>query len=508
MEQSLILGIVGLILGVGFGWLLGRLKMSAVLQQQEAASLNAQQLLQQNLALAEQQATQAQDEAEHLKQQLEALQVEHQAQAQAVAKLEERATQLQQQEAQQKETYQQQIESLKQQQQQQVEKHEALQAEKAQLALDKKALETEMSALESRLQAQMAQFEEQKVALKTEFENLANQIFEQKGQNFKQLNQESLKQLLSPLQQDMTQFKQRMEQLYGQESEQRIQLKTELVHLQKLNQEITEQAEALTKALQGQKKTQGNWGELMLENVLESSGLRKGQDYEREVSFTGIEGRQRPDAIVYLPQNKHIIIDAKTSLQAYTRYVNAETEAEAQQALAEHVKAVSDRIEELSNRDYYQIEGLNSPEVVVMFMPIESAYIEALKVQPDLYQKAIEKQVLVTTPTTLLTSLNMVRQLWKFEEQNKHTAALAKSAGKVYNKLRLFLESMDGVGRSLDKAKDTYQKAYERLYSGKGSLITLASEFEQLGVSVKEKLPEAIVEKARLELSQDEKQTD
>ncbi|GAB6034731.1 DNA recombination protein RmuC [Galenea microaerophila] len=515
LQESWLVAVLAFVVGSVFGvlWFKNRWakeKEALIAQYEKQLAEAAMQAQTQQAAFEQQQAllTQKQEQLQAqlmpLQEKLTQLEADYHRQGQALAAAEGKNQQWSEQNAQLQAHFDQQVKTLQTQLTEQKRQAEQHLQEYHDLKLAKTQLETQLEAQRKQLEAQMAQFEAQKKVLKTEFENLANQILEQKGQNFKQLNQESLSQLLNPLQKEMQQFKARMETIHSEESQQRTQLKTELSHLQKLNQEITEQAEALTKALQGQKKVQGNWGELMLENVLESSGLRKGQDYRREVTLSGEQGKQRPDAIVYLPQNKHIIIDAKTSLQAYTRYVNAQSEAEAQQALAEHVQAVSDRIDELSHRDYFKLDGLNSPEVVIMFMPIESAYIEALKVQPDLYQQAIEKQVLVTTPTTLLTSLNMVRQLWKFEEQNRYTAELAKRAEKVYNKLRVFLESMGEVGKHLDKAQDKYQQAYGQLYTGKGNLIKLAHEFTELGVSVQKQLPAEVVEKAQLELASSE----
>lgn len=275
----------------------------------------------------------------------------------------------------------------------------------------------------------------------------------------------------------------------------------ELHHLKELNRQITQEAQDLTTALKGQKKAQGNWGELILENVLERSGLVNGKDFKREVSFTGEINRQRPDVIVYLPQGKHLIIDAKVSLNAYTRYINAEDDAERRMALAEHVTAIGHRIKELSDRNYFDLPGLNAPEMVFMFVPIESAFVEALKADETLFQKAIEQNVLVATPTTLLTSLNIVRQLWRFEDQNKHTAELAERAGKVYDKLRTFLGSMDAIGHSLDKAQDAYKKACDQLVNGKANLVKQVSDFRQLGVAVKGELNEVWVDRADLELN-------
>ncbi|MGO2013131.1 MAG: DNA recombination protein RmuC [Pseudoalteromonas sp.] len=370
--------------------------------------------------------------------------------------------------------------------------------------------DVDLSTIKSTLEQKQLHFNEQleyinhsKELLKKEFENLANQILEEKSQKFKTLNQESIEQLLKPVQGELKGFRDKLESIHVEDSKQREALKIELLHLQAKSQAITEQADKLSNALQGQKKTQGNWGELMLENVLDSAGLRAGIDYKREVSFNTEDGRLRPDVVVYLPQKRHLVIDAKTSLNAYTRYVNTDNDLEAQQAIKEHVEAVKARINELANKSYDRLPGLNSPEVVIMFVPIESAFVEALKYQSDIYQQAIEKNILVATPTTLLTSLNIVKQLWRFEEQTKYSKELANRAERFYSKLNGFLTSMEGVGKQLDKAKESYDKAFSQLYRGKGNLIKQASEFKELGVSVQKELPQESVEKAQLELDEE-----
>ncbi|MAD88729.1 MAG: DNA recombination protein RmuC [Pseudoalteromonas sp.] len=372
--------------------------------------------------------------------------------------------------------------------------------EKSLLAVELAELKAASKQKQAALEAQLNHLEQTKTQLKQEFENLANQIFEEKSQRFSQQSQERIGQLLQPVQGELKGFRDKMEAIHSEELKQRAALKTELLHLQANNKSITEQADKLTTALQGQKKTQGNWGELMLENVLDSAGLRAGYDYKREASFTTEVGKFRPDVLVYLPQQRHLIIDAKTSLNAYTRFVNAESDSEAQTALAQHYQAVADRIKELGDKRYEKLPGINSPEVVIMFIPIESAFVAAVKHNPTLYQHALENNVLVATPTTLLTSLNIVKQLWRFEEQSKHSRELALRAERFYNKLNGFLHSMEGVGAQLDKAKESYEKAFSQLYSGKGNLIKQASEFKELGVSVTKELPESLQEKARLEL--------
>ncbi len=375
-----------------------------------------------------------------------------------------------------------------------------LRAQNAQLSEARARIESEVAEKERSFAVQLKQLEESKATLKREFEALAQEILEAKGKSFQEQSQQRLDALLKPMATELKGFKERIESIHQFDNEQRTKLTTELQHLKDLNVKITTEAERLSSALQGQKKMQGNWGELMLENVLDSSGLRRDKDYKREVSIDTEEGRMRPDVVVYLPQSKHLVIDAKTSLAAYTRYVNAEDPTERAQALKEHADAMQARIKELADKRYYKLNGLNSPEVVVMFVPIESAYVEALKFNETLFQEAIEKQVLVATPTTLLTALNIVRQLWRFEDQSKHSAQLADRAEKVYTKLSSFLVSMQDVGRKLDSARTSYDKALGQLYSGKGNLIKQAAEFKELGVSVQKELPEDLVERASLEL--------
>ncbi|MDY7117279.1 DNA recombination protein RmuC [Halomonas sp. SSL-5] len=361
-------------------------------------------------------------------------------------------------------------------------------------------LTTRLEEKEAHFARQLAWMEESKQQLKVEFENLANELLEQKGRAFSSLSERNLQGLLKPFQEEIKGFREKVETLHHQETAQRASLTTELKHLQQLNRDITDQAAQLTEALKGQKKVQGNWGELMLENVLDSAGLRQGEDYQRERSFTTEAGKRRPDALVYLPEGRHLVIDAKTSLAAYLEYVNAEDEVTRQRALAEHARAVGERIEELADKHYYDLPGLNSPEVVIMFIPVESAYIEALRHDSTLYQRAIERNVLVATPTTLLTSLNIVGQLWRFENQSRHSAELARKAERFHSKLSTFLDSMQDVGRKLDGARESYDQALGQLVNGRGNLVKQASEFRELGVAVKKELPAEFLERARLEV--------
>ncbi|WP_341860457.1 DNA recombination protein RmuC [Pseudomonas aeruginosa] len=380
------------------------------------------------------------------------------------------------------------------------ERYEALQSRLSELNSEYTKLKTELDEREASHAREVANFEKQKASLSEQFKLLSNEILEAKTQALQESSKLSLNAVMTPFQQSIDTFKREVQEIHHRETTQQGELRKELESLKALNQQITTEAHELSTALRGQKKLQGNWGELVLENVLDRSGLQLGKDYQREVSITTEEGRQRPDAVVYLPQGKHLIIDAKVSLNAYTRFVNAEDERERAVALKEHVQAVASRIKELADRDYYKLPGLNSPDMVFMFIPIESAFVEALKADETLFQQAIENNVLVATPTTLLTSLNIVRQLWRYEDQNKHTAALASRAEAVFKKLNTFLGSFEKIKKGLETAAEAYVKAEGQLVSGKGNLVKQVGEFKNLAPAIKAQLPAYFVDKAALEI--------
>jgi len=379
-------------------------------------------------------------------------------------------------------------------------KLEALQSRYESLNREFAELKTTQSERDASHVREVETFEKQKGDLTQQFKVLSTEILAANTKSLQESSKQTLSSVINPFQQSIDGFKKEVQDIHHRETTQRSELKKELESLKELNQKITTEAHELSTALRGQKKLQGNWGELVLENVLDRSGLVLGKDYKREVSFTTEEGRQRPDAVVYLPQDKHLIIDAKVSLNAYTRFINGEDEAERKIALDEHVKAMGDRIKELADRDYYKLPGLNSPEMVFMFVPIESAFVEALKADESLFQKAIENNVLVATPTTLLTSLNIVRQLWRHEDQNKHTAALAQKAEGVFKKLNTFLSNFEGVKKGLDKASEAYLKAEGQLVSGRGNLVKQVGDFKNLAPSIKAELPSYFTDKANLEV--------
>lgn len=377
---------------------------------------------------------------------------------------------------------------------------EKIQLSKSQTDSDLASLKVAFEAEKKHSDEKLEQLEKNRSLLKKEFEGLANEILKTSQQDFKEKGLADMDLFLKPFKQQVGDFKTKVEEIHTQDLKQRAELKAELQHLQELNKDITLKAEELTTALKGQKKTQGNWGELILENVLDRSGLIDGKDFKRQQNFNTDDGRQLPDVVVYLPDDKHLVIDAKVSLNAYTRFVNSDDESVRQIAIKEHVAAVSARIKELSDKNYFELPGLNSPDMVFMFIPIESAFVEAVKAEENLFQQAIDQKILIATPTTLLTSLNIVRQLWRFEDQNKHSAKLADSAGKIYNKLTSILQGLEKLGLQLDKSKETWDQTMKQFVHGKGNLVKQVKDFEKLGVAVQKELPQKLVEQSDLEI--------
>lgn len=381
-------------------------------------------------------------------------------------------------------------------------KFEHLQTRHTQLSNQYIQTNTTLKQKEEHFIEQIKLFNENRQQLKLEFEQLASQIFEAKGKSFTEQSQQSLQSLLTPFREQIAGFRHKVEEIHHAETIQKTELTQELKHLKELNLQITQETHDLTVALKGDKKMQGNWGELILENILEQAGLQPNKDFSLQKRIYSEEGEpQVPDVIINLPQQKHLVIDAKVSLNAYIKIINAETEELQQLALKEHIKAISQRIKELSERFYYKSPDINSPELVIMFIPIEPAFIAAFKNDETLLQKAIDQNILVATPTTLLACLTIVRQLWRLENQSRNTIELSNLASKVYDKLRSFLSSMDEIENNLSKAQAAYRKAKGQLTDGKGNLVKLVDDFVELGVAVKSEISDDWQEKAALGLN-------
>ncbi|TNH94234.1 DNA recombination protein RmuC [Aeromonas sobria] len=354
-------------------------------------------------------------------------------------------------------------------------------------------LRSERLAAAEKLQLQ----QEAEQRLSQQFENLANRIFEQNSGNFRELNQNSLDLLLTPLKEQLEGFRRQVGETHAQETVQRHSLKFELERLAELNARMTEEAAALTRALKGDSKQQGNWGEVVLARILSECGLREGHEYHTQVNIEVEKGkRYQPDVIVHLPQEKDIIIDAKVSLTAYERWFNAGDELEKAVALKEHVASVRNHIRELGRKDYQQLPGVRTLDYVLMFVAVEPAFFTALEADPSLVRYGLDHNILLVSPTNLMVALRTIENLWRYERQNQNARQIAERAGRLYEKLRLFVEEMQQMGGSLHKAQESYDKAMGRLVNGRGNLIAQVERFRELGVEVTKSLPEPLVERA------------
>ncbi|WP_428466100.1 DNA recombination protein RmuC [Photobacterium minamisatsumaniensis] len=375
------------------------------------------------------------------------------------------------------------------------------------------------AGLEADLREQEARhFEEQKAAdekiallenaeerLRVQFESLANRLFEQKTRTVDEQNRLSMETLLSPLKAQLEGFKKQVNDNFSQEARERHTLVHEINNLKQLNEQMAREAVNLTQALKGDNKAQGNWGEVVLSRVLSESGLRDGHEYQTQVSLENDDGkRYQPDVVVHLPQSKDVVIDAKMSLLAYERFFNAETSAEQELALSEHVASVRGHIRGLSRKDYHQLHGVQSLDYVLMFIPVEPAFQAAIETDPSLIRDAMDQNIMLVSPTTLLVALRTINNLWRNERQNQNAKHIAERASKLYDKLRLFVTDMESVGASLDKASQSYQGAMNKLLTGRGNVIRQAEGFKQLGVEVKRDINPLLAERALLGAADDD----
>lgn len=319
-----------------------------------------------------------------------------------------------------------------------------------------------------------------------EFENLAARILANNARQLSEDQQDRLQTLLKPLQERLRAFEQRVEASYQQEARERFSLQREIERLYALNQQMSEDAQSLTRALKGDSKAQGNWGELVLARVLESSGLREGEEFtvqSKQLDLRDADGRRlQPDVVINLPEGKHLIIDAKVSLTAYERHLAAEDESAKQSALKQHLTSIATHIRQLSDKHYSGLQGVQSPDFVLLFMPIESAFSLAIQAEGDLFGQAWTKRIVLVSPTTLLATLKTVASLWRLEQQNRNAEEIARQGGALYDKFVGFVEEMQKIGHSLDRAQRQYSDAMNKLHSGHGSLSSRAEKLRQLGI--------------------------
>ncbi|MEN8302656.1 MAG: DNA recombination protein RmuC [Campylobacterota bacterium] len=365
------------------------------------------------------------------------------------------------------------------------------------LLQEKNDLQLQYAVLNTRYEEEIKSSHEKLQTLKSakdelsrEFKVLANKIFEDKAKQFSSSNKEQLELLLKPFREQITSFSLQTKEQFNTELKDRHLLKDELSRLKQMNEQLSQDAINLTNALKGENKTQGNWGEIVLESILEQSGLRAGVEYELQATLKSEEGKSyRPDVIIHMPQERDVIIDSKVSLVAYERFVNAEDPSEKAQALKEHILSISSHVKGLSDKKYEKLEGVNSLDFVLLFMPIEGAFLIALEQDGEFFKRAYENNILVVSPSTLLVTLRTIEHIWRTQRQEEHAKKIADEAEAMYDKLVLFVGEMQKVGVHIQKAQDSYETSMNRLKTGKGNIIKRAENMVKLGLKPKKSLP-------------------
>ncbi len=371
-------------------------------------------------------------------------------------------------------------------------------AELEELGAIRLELTTTNGVLEQRLIGQQNQYEAQlkllqdaKQTLGQEFENLANRIFDDKQAKFSLQNKEALEVTLSPLRRDIGDFRKQVESAYDKENADRNKLAGQISELQKQTLQISADAVSLANALRGDNKAQGNWGEFVLEKLLEDSGLTNGREYDTQVALKDDTGKRRnPDVVVHLPEGRDIVIDAKVSLVDYERYFHAEDEETKAQCLGQHLASLRAHIKGLSGKDYENLEGVNSLDFVLIFVPVEAAFVLALDQDPEMMRDAYDRGIILVSPTTLMVTLRTIKNLWRYADQNRNAQLIADKAGALYDQFVMYVEALDDVGKHLDKSKDAWDIARKRLTSGRGNLVRRTEELKKLGAKTKKSLPD------------------
>lgn len=376
----------------------------------------------------------------------------------------------------------QQLKKAEEQTQNQTDEIKQLTAQLASVSADKQNLEQQ-------LQKQLVEAAEMQKRLTSEFENIANRLVQKQQQELTENNRKQIGDILQPLNERIKDFKEQVNNAFSQETREKASLQAELRQLMQLNQTLSQDAVNLTKALKGDVKQQGNWGEFVLEKVLEASGLRKGVEYEREVVVQGAEGETlRPDVIIRMPDNKQIIVDSKVSLLAYEQLQQSQAEDEYQRLLKAHTDSLKQHVRELYDKQYQQAVGLNTPDFVLMFVPIEASYSVALQTDPTLYDYALERKIVIVSPTTLLATLHTISYVWKQENQSRNALEIARQAGAMYDKLYGAMEDLKKIQKALDAAQKAYSEGISKLSEGKGNVLRTAERIKELGAKASKTL--------------------
>lgn len=369
------------------------------------------------------------------------------------------------------------------------------QEENDQLRSEVTKLKVESEHLQKKNEDVLKEFEKLQKQATTEFENIANKILKKNTIEFSNVNNEKLKEILSPLKEKILTFEKKVEDTYEKGLKDQTDLRAELKKLQDLNYKISEEATNLTKALKGDVKKQGNWGEIVLERILERSGLTEGQEFQREVVAKNVEGKIiRPDVIVNLPDKKHIIIDSKVSLIAYERYTNSEEQVERDRFLKEHLLSLKNHIKELHEKHYNSSPNFNSPDFVLLFIPIESSFSVAVEHDQQIFNYAWENKIVIVSPSTLLATLRTIASIWQQENQTKNALEIAKQSGALYDKFASFIEDVDKLGRNIETIQKTYTEASKKLYTGKGNLVRRAEVLRELGAAASKQIPDKFLD--------------
>ncbi len=351
--------------------------------------------------------------------------------------------------------------------------------------------------LRERLSEQKGEIEELQQKFTKEFENLANRIFEEKGNKFSEQNKEKLSEILNPLKDKISDFEKKVEESSRESIRGHASLKEQLQMLKDLNQQVTQEAKNLTEALKGQSKTQGSWGEFILESLLEKSGLVKGREYSVQESITTETGRRfQPDVIIKLPENKSLVIDSKVSLVGYEKFSSCESEQEKQLAVREHLASIRSHIKNLNGKNYQNLYKLESLDFVLMFMPIEPAFALAVQTDNALFSDAFEMNIVIVSPSTLLATLRTIASIWRQENQNKNALEIARQSGALYDKFVGFVEDLESVGKKIDDSKNCYTDALKKLRDGNGNLIRRAEKIRELGAKTSKNIPRTLLDNA------------
>lgn len=382
-----------------------------------------------------------------------------------------------------------------------------LQNDKNQLIGLKSQLAAQNESLQQLLDSQKEEIVKIQEEAKLQFENLANKILEEKTLKFTEQNQQNLKNILNPLQEKITDFEKKVENTHKESIDYHAALRQQILGLKEMNLQMSKETLNLTKALKGDSKIQGNWGELVLERVLEKSGLEKGREYEIQKSFTTEEGnRVQPDVIINLPDGKKMIVDSKVSLTAYEKYINEEDDEQKTNFLKEHVNSLKRHVEQLGSKNYQHLYQMESPDFVLLFIPIEPAFAIALNEDTQLYNKAFERNIVIVTPSTLLATLRTIDSMWTNQKQQENAYEIARQAGALYDKFDGFVTDLVKIGKKMDEAKTEYEGAMNKLVDGKGNLITSVQKLKIMGAKAKKSLPDAIINRANAGLENPEEE--